>query len=255
MPPKILLQATNLSLGYGRRMVLRQVNLIVHAGEFWFFLGPNGEGKTTLLRAILGMLHPQAGRLWVDRELSQRDCLGFVPQRCDINPTLPTTVREFTLLGLVGLRTSPQERRERLAWALEKVGLRGLEDTDYWALSGGQRQRALVARALVRRPSVLSLDEPTNGLDVVTEDSLLRFIADLNRERHLTVLFVSHNVAIAARYASHLAFFHGGHVVAGARQDMLNRQTLHQVYGVGVEISSDASGVVAIRVCPVESDS
>ncbi|HXH13268.1 MAG TPA: ABC transporter ATP-binding protein [Alphaproteobacteria bacterium] len=255
MPPKILLQATNLSLGYGRRMVLRQVNLIVHAGEFWFFLGPNGEGKTTLLRAILGMLRPQAGRLWVDRELSQRDCLGFVPQRCDINPTLPTTVREFTLLGLVGLRTSPQERRERLAWALDKVGLGGHEDTDYWALSGGQRQRALVARALVRRPSVLMLDEPTNGLDVATEDSLLRFIADLNRERHLTVLFVTHNVAIAARYASHLAFFHGGHVVAGTRQDMLNRQTLYQVYGVGVEISSDASGVVAIRVCPVESDS
>jgi ABC-type Mn2+/Zn2+ transport system ATPase subunit len=254
-PAKPLLRATDLSLGYGRRLVLRKVDLTVQAGEFWFFLGPNGEGKTTLLRAILGILRPQAGQLWIDPDLGQRHRLGFVPQRCDINPTLPTTVREFTLLGLVGLRTSPQERGERLAWALDKVGLGGLEGKDYWALSGGQRQRALVARALVRRPSVLILDEPTNGLDVATEDALLRFIADLNREAHLTVLFVTHNVAIAARYASHLAFFHGGHVVAGARQEMLSRQILQQVYGVEVDISSDASGAIAVRVAPAGSGS
>lgn len=252
-PAKPLVQATALSLGYGRRLVLQQVDLTIQAGEFWFFLGPNGEGKTTLLRAILGLLRPQTGQLWVDPTLGQRHRLGFVPQRCDINPTLPTTVREFTLLGLVGLRTNRRERGERLAWALDKVGLGGLEGKDYWALSGGQRQRALVARALVRRPSVLMLDEPTNGLDIATEDALLRFIADLNREAHLTILFVTHNVAIAARYASHLAVFHEGRVVAGSRHEILNRHTLRQVYGVDVDIASDASGAVASRVGPAGS--
>jgi ABC-type Mn2+/Zn2+ transport system ATPase subunit len=235
--------------------VLHEVNLVVHAGEFWFFLGPNGEGKTTLLRAILGMLPAAAGQLWLDPEMGRRERIGFVPQRCDINPTLPTTVREFVLLGLVGLRTNPHDRGERLAWALDKVGLGGLQDKDYWALSGGQRQRALVARALVRRPSVLILDEPTNGLDLATEDTLLRFTAALNREAHLTILFVTHDMAIAARYATHLAFFHGGKVVSGARQEVLNRHTLAQVYGVEVDISGHPSGAVAIQVGPMESDS
>jgi ABC-type Mn2+/Zn2+ transport system ATPase subunit len=253
--PKVLLKATGLSLGYGRRMVLRGVNLSVSPGEFWFLLGPNGEGKTTLVRAILGALPPRSGRLWLDPELGRRERIGFVPQRCDINPTLSTTLGEFTMLGLVGIAAPAHERRERLAWALGKVGLGSLEEKDYWALSGGQRQRALVARALVRRPSVLILDEPTNGLDLATEDALLRFLAALNRQERLTILFVTHNIAIAARYASHLVFFRGGAVVSGSRETMLNRQTLAHAYGVGVEVSAGPSGAVAVRVGSLETAS
>jgi ABC-type Mn2+/Zn2+ transport system ATPase subunit len=249
-----LLKATGLRLAYGRRTVLREVNLVICPGEFWCFLGPNGEGKTTLLRAILGMMAAQSGELWIDPDLGRREGIGFVPQRCDINPALPTTVREFTLLGLVGVSLNRREHRRRLEWALDKVGLGGLAEKDYWALSGGQRQRALVARALVRRPSILILDEPTNGLDLATEETLLRFLADLHREEQLTMLFVTHNIAIAARYATHVAFFHAGAVVAGARQEFLNRRTLAQVYGVGIDISAGPAGAIAIQVCPVETD-
>src|ERR671915_67329 len=98
-----VVKATGLSLGYGRRIVLEHVDLEIRPGEFWCFLGPNGEGKTTLLRAILGMMAAQSGELWIDPDLGRREGIGFVPQRCDINPALPTTVREFTLLGLVGV--------------------------------------------------------------------------------------------------------------------------------------------------------
>jgi ABC-type Mn2+/Zn2+ transport system ATPase subunit len=251
----VLVKTTGLRLGYGQRVVLAQVNVEIRAGEFWFFLGPNGEGKTTLLRAILGMIRPQAGQLWVHPELGHRERIGFVPQRCDINPTLPTTVREFVLLGLVGIHSDRHDEAMRLAWALDKVGLGGLDGQDYWALSGGQRQRALVARALVRRPSVLILDEPTNGLDLAAEDAVLRFLAALHRQDHQTVLFVTHNLAIAARYATHIALFHAGDITAGPRQDVLQRQTLERSYGVAVKISYDSAGGAAVTVCPVEGRS
>jgi ABC-type Mn2+/Zn2+ transport system ATPase subunit len=251
---EVIVRAAGLSLGYGQRTVLAHVDLQIRPGEFWFFLGPNGEGKTTLLRAILGMIRPQAGQLWVHPELSDRQRIGFVPQRCDINPTLPTTVQEFVLLGLVGIHTDRNDEALRLEWALDKVGLEGLEGKDYWSLSGGQRQRALVARALVRQPSVLILDEPTNGLDLVAEDTVLRFLAELNRKDHQTLLFVTHNLTIAARYATHVALFHAGGVASGPRHEVLNRHTLERIYGVAVEISYDPSGAPAVTVGPSEGE-
>jgi ABC-type Mn2+/Zn2+ transport system ATPase subunit len=249
---EVIVRTAGLRLGYGRRVVLTHVDFRMRLGEFWFFLGPNGEGKTTLLRAILGILRPQSGQLWVHPELGQRQRIGFVPQRCDINPTLPTTVREFVLLGLVGIDTDRREAAVRLGWALERVGLGGLEGKDYWSLSGGQRQRALVARALVRRPSVLILDEPTNGLDLAAEDAVLRFLAELNHKQQQTLLFVTHNLAIAARYATHIALFHAGEVVSGSRQEVLNRQTLERIYGVAVEVSANQSGAPVVTVRPPE---
>ena len=104
-----VLRSTGLALGYGRRTILLDINLQVRPGELWFFLGPNGHGKSTFLRAVLGLIQPQAGRLWLHPERARRDRVGFVPQRCDLNPSLPTTVQEFVLLGLVGLRASSAE--------------------------------------------------------------------------------------------------------------------------------------------------
>jgi ABC-type Mn2+/Zn2+ transport system ATPase subunit len=245
-----LLKTNGLALGYGRRVVLNDVTLAIRPGEFWFLLGPNGEGKTTFLRTMLGLIRPLAGELWLHPDLKDRTHVGFVPQRCDLNPTLPTTLREFVRLGLVGMRTPREARAERLTWALTRTGLGGLAEKDYWSLSGGQRQRALIARALVRQPRVLVLDEPTNGLDLEAEDTALRFLAELNRQEQHTVLFVTHNIALAARYATHVAFFHAGSVVSGACQAVMQRETLERIYGVAVEIAADPSGTVAVRVSP-----
>lgn len=246
----IVLKATGLTLGYGGRTVLEGVTIECRKGEFWFFIGPNGSGKTTLIRAILGILRPLGGQLWLQPNLARREGIGFVPQRCDLNPALPTTIREFVILGLVGIRLGAKEKTERLEWALDKVGLEGMARRNYWSLSGGQRQRALVARALVRRPDLLILDEPTNGLDLSTEDSFLRLLADLNRKEHLTLFFVTHDIAIAARYATHLALFRSWSVESGPREQLLNRAILERVYGVGVEVTRDPSGAVAVRVYP-----
>jgi ABC-type Mn2+/Zn2+ transport system ATPase subunit len=250
----LALRASELSLGYGNKTVLGAVNLAVRCGEFWFFLGPNGSGKTTLIRAILGVLRPRAGSLWLHPVQACRERIGFVPQRCDLNPTLPTTVREFVLLGLVGIAGSNATAAERLTWALETVGLGGLEERGYWTLSGGQRQRALVARALVRRPAFLILDEPTNGLDLAAEEAFLHVLADLHVRDRLTIIFVTHDVTIAARYATHVALFHSAGLESGPREAILRPATLARAYGVAVEVARDASGTVALRVGPRGAD-
>src|SRR5262245_23195096 len=226
----LLLAAEDLTLRYRGSPVLHGVDLEVRGGEFWFLIGPNGSGKTTLLRAIVGQLRPAAGRLELHPMLRDRAAIGFVPQRCEPNPILPTTVREFVTLGLVGIRASEAERRERLAWALAHVGLDGLERRSYWELSGGQRQRALVARALVRRPRLLILDEPTNNLDFLIERGILDLLAALHREERTTVLFVTHALHLAERYGTHVALFGDGSVAAGLAGALLRPEQLAQYY-------------------------
>lgn len=211
-----LLRATDLRLAYGAREVLHGATLEVRRGEFWFLLGGNGSGKTTFLRALLGIVKPRGGQLWLSPELRGREGIGFVPQHCEINASLPTTIREFVSLGLVGLRVPRSEHAARVTRAIERVGLGALAGRDYWALSGGQRQRALVARGLVREPLLLILDEPMNHLDPDAEESLLADLVELNRRDGLALLLVTHDVAMAERHATHVATFFRGDVTTRA---------------------------------------
>jgi ABC-type Mn2+/Zn2+ transport system ATPase subunit len=215
--------------------VLSDVDLEIRRGEFWFLIGPNGSGKTTLVRALLGLLPPRAGVLERHPEWTARERLGFVPQSCDINPTLPTTVREFVSLGFVRSGIPGPERPAVLRDALALVGLAGRERASYWSLSGGQRQRALVARALVRRPRLVVLDEPTEWLDVASEDVLLRTLVELHRTG-LTLLFVTHKLGLAARHATHVALFDAGRVRAGPRAAVLDPREVDRVFGVAVDL-------------------
>ena len=236
MSRDVVLAARALELGYARRSVLRDVDLEVHAGEFWFLLGPNGSGKTTLLKAVLGLIEPRAGSLQLHGEHAARERIGFTPQRRELEPTLPTTLRELVSLGAVGLALDAAQRAERLAWSLERVGLAHLANADFRALSGGQRQRALVARALIRRPRLLLLDEPTEGLDVASEDALLRTLTDLHRDEHVTLLLVTHKLKLAARFATHVALFYDATARGGPRDDMISTSTVERAFGVPREL-------------------
>ena len=226
-----LIRARGLALGYGGSPIVEDVELEVRAGEVWFLIGPNGSGKTTLLRAVLGLVAPQRGELWLHPDVADRGHVGYVPQRSEWNPALPTTVREFVSLGLVGAGVPRGERRERLAWALERVGLGTLAPRDFRSLSGGQRQRALVARALVRRPRLLLLDEPTEELDVVSEAGLLDALAELVRSQGTTLLFVTHELELAAKWATHVALFSNHRVTVGPRDEVLANGALERAFG------------------------
>ncbi len=225
-----LLRADGISTGYGPRTVLKEVSLAVSPGEFWFFLGPNGEGKTTLVRALLGTLRPKEGRV----VRPSPSGIGFVPQRVDLNAALPAAVSEIVELGLVGLRFGRTETEERIRLALDRVGLGGFEAKEYNSLSGGQRQRVLLARALARRPALLYLDEPTNGLDPASEESFLREL-DRLRAEGLALIFVTHQVALAARHATHVALFRGGRVAAGTRAELFTDARLAETYGLSLK--------------------
>lgn len=226
-----LIRAEGLALGYGGAPVVEGVTLEVCAGEVWFLIGPNGSGKTTLLHAILGLLAPQAGVLRLHPALADHARQGYVPQRSEWNRALPTTVREFVSLGFVGAGVPRAERARRLDWALERIGLARLAAGDFRALSGGQRQRALLARALVRRPRLLLLDEPTEELDAGSEAALLDTLAELVRTEGTTLLFVTHELALAAERATHVALFSGARVVAGPRADVLAPGALARAFG------------------------
>jgi len=235
-----MLRVRALELAYGREPVLSGVDLEVRPGERWFLIGPNGSGKSTLLRAVLGLLPTRSGTIEFDADIADRSGLGFVPQRCEWTATLPSSVREFVSLGFVGLERSRTEREEALAWALARVGIADLARASYTALSGGQRQRALVARALVRRPRLLILDEPTEELDVASEDALLETLLELNSHDGTALLFVTHELELAARYATHVALFTSGTVRTGSRDELLDPETLTRAFGGPVPVTGPA---------------
>ncbi len=228
---QILVRASGLSLGYGRYPVITGLDLEIREGQLWFFVGPNGHGKTTCVKTILGLLPPMGGALFRQPELAKGKQTGFVPQRCEMSPALPTTVREFVSLGLAGMKSSSSSTRESLQKTLAQVGLGGMEGRSYWSLSGGQRQRALLARALIRQPSVLVLDEPTAGLDLSSQAAFLEVLRSLHGKGGVTILFVCHDLSIAREMGTHAALFANGKAAAGPASEVLEPRHLEAAYG------------------------
>lgn len=252
---KPVLAVVQADLGYGRRAVLKDVNVQIHQGEFWCLLGPNGEGKSTFIKALLGAVRPLRGRIFLRPDFKSRARLGFVPQECELNATMPTTVTEFISCGFVGLGLAAQTRASRLRQILELLGLTRLRHQSFWTLSGGQRQRCLIARALVRDPLLLIVDEPTAGLDLAAATGLLEIVTDLSRDKGITVVFVTHDLQIAAQRASHIALFKSGRVTAGPSGAVFTDGNLTHAFSVPINVRLDAQGRLAAVVSAERSPS
>ncbi len=183
--PATLIAAEGLAVRYGATLALTQVDMIVEAGEVVTLIGPNGAGKTTLVRTVLGLIAPSAGRIWRRPDLR----IGYVPQRMAIDPVLPLTVGRFLSLARPG---SAQE----IATALERVAAAELIGQSIHDLSGGEFQRVLLARALMREPELLVLDEPVQGVDFAGQIALYDLIGRLRETLNLGVLMVSHDLHV-----------------------------------------------------------
>ena len=180
----VLLEAQAVTVRIGRSELLSAVDFTVQAGEVVSLIGPNGAGKTTLIRVLLGLLKPVAGRVWRQPEL----VIGYVPQRIQMDPILPLTVQRFLTIGI--------GRRREIAPVLAAVGARHLRQALMHELSGGELQRVMLARALVRDPGLLILDEPAQGVDFSGQLELYELIQRIRTERGCGVLLVSHDLHV-----------------------------------------------------------
>jgi ABC-type Mn2+/Zn2+ transport system ATPase subunit len=228
-------------IGYGREPLLRGLSLSVQAGDFLAIVGPNGGGKTTLLRTLLGVLPVMGGRRAQPAALR----IGYVPQREHVDAYWPLTVAEVAIMGryrLVRPGRRPGARdREAVAAALARVGIADLAPRAYRTLSGGQRQRTLVARALTAEPELLALDEPTSGMDPAAELEAMDVLRALHRDGRLAVVMVSHRLEAVANYASSLAFIDKDkHLFrVGPLDSMLTPVALGELYGRTVAVREE----------------
>ena len=244
MRPYVELEDVGFS--YNEVRVLEAINLTVEPGDFLGIIGPNGSGKTTMLRIMLGLLAPERGsvRLFghAPSAFRQWGRLGYVPQKAILDPGLPATVQEVVATGLVpalGLfgRVGAAERA-RIAEVLGQVGMAGHAAARIGRLSTGQQQRVLIARALVSNPELLILDEPTGGVDPEAQTSFYALLQHLNREREVTLILVSHDIGVVAKEVTKLACLNRHLVFHGPPGDFLSDAALTALYGPSVRVVS-----------------
>ncbi|MDX9912200.1 MAG: metal ABC transporter ATP-binding protein [Phycisphaerales bacterium] len=234
------------------RPALERVSLSVREGERLGIVGPNGAGKSTLLKLILGMLEPSSGGVRVlgeePREARARGLIAYVPQKSDASTQFPLCVRQVVEMPLVARlpawRGLGREDRERAMHALELVDMRGFAERHIAALSGGQMQRVLIARAIVTRPRVLLLDEPTAGVDVAGQRRFSELLQRVHAELGLTLVIVSHNLRAVAAGCDHIACLHRtlhSHVTPeGLTPQVLAEVFSHEIEGIFGDVHVDA---------------
>ncbi|MGM9626857.1 MAG: ABC transporter ATP-binding protein [Faecousia sp.] len=237
----------NLSFSYGERPVLRDISFRVEQGEFLSILGPNGVGKSTLFRCVLGLLSGYTGQVLVDgvdaRQFSIRESarhIAYIPQSS--HPIFNYRVFDIVLMGATSavsvLRAPGREHTERCHWALEKVGISHLADRCYHRLSGGEQQLVMIARALVQNAPILMLDEPTANLDFGNQLRVLEQVRSLAREGY-TIIQTTHHPEQSYLFSDRILALQNGRVLLeGAPSQVLTQQAIRDLYGVEVDVVS-----------------
>ncbi len=233
---------------YGRDPVLVNIDLAIGAGEFVGIVGPSGSGKSTLLKAIAGSVEPIAGRIERAADLS----IGYVPQVETVNWFFPVTVREAVLMARIGGRRLPWPSAQEAVEAqevLERLGLGGLADRHIRELSGGQQQRVFIARAMLGRPKLLLLDEPTSGVDVRTRHDVMHVIHDLHHEG-LAIVLTTHDLNGIASHLPRLVCLNREVIATGSPRQVITSEVLEKTYGAPLEVLSHGGMPVVLEQYP-----
>ena len=230
---EVLLNLDQLTVGYGRTPILRDLNLKLRRGTFTGLLGANGSGKSTLIKTLLGILPPLAGRLEFRQVNGRPHVVGYVPQKDTLDPVFLLSSFEVVLMGTAG-RVRPGRRIDAAekAWAhqcLEETGAADLARQLFSQLSGGQKQRVLIARALATRPDFLLLDEPTSGIDAAARQAIMEVLQRIHRQQQLTILMASHDLPMVRAYAQQVLWLHQGRILEGTAAELLTPEKIEEI--------------------------
>jgi zinc/manganese transport system ATP-binding protein len=243
------------SLAFGDRPLWSGLNLDVPAGEFLAVLGANGSGKTTFLRAVLGLQPLSAGTLRVNGAPPHRGSplIGYIPQQRRVDPLTPLRARDVIALGLEGHRWGPgrpsRARRRRVEEAIDAVGAAPFADRPLGLLSGGEQQRIRIGQALATDPRLLLCDEPLLSLDLYHQ-SMVTALVDRRRRSHGTaVVFVTHEINPILEYADRVLYLAGGRFRIGTVAEVMTSQVLSELYGTPIDVVH-AKGRILIAGMP-----
>ena len=213
MRNKTILKVENLSFAYDKDLILKDISFSVEEGDFFAITGPNGGGKSTLLKIILGLLKPQKGSIKFSKSFNKALDIGYVPQNTNINLEFPITVLDVVMMGngakhnsikrLFNIKYSKLEI-ECAKNSLKKVGMDAFLNSKISNLSGGQRQRVMIARAICSHPKLLILDEPTSNIDVKGQKEIYKLLKELNKE--VTIIVVTHDLTVISNYANKVLY-------------------------------------------------
>lgn len=233
----------DLSVILNGKEVLHNISLKINEGVFIGIVGPNGGGKTTLLKTIIGLIKPQKGDILIfgkePIDQSKRGIFGYLPQHQNIDTNFPITTLEVVMMGLPrrGLfRRYSKDDHNRAKEMITLMGMDGFENHPFGSLSGGQQQRVSIARALAHNPKILVLDEPSTGIDVVGQEDFYHLLRGLQKRFNLTIVMVSHDIGTITTYVDEIACLNRTLHYHGNPLGAFDKDVLKGLYGKSIEI-------------------
>lgn len=215
-----LVKLTSVGVRLREQHILNDINLVLYSGQIVTVIGPNGAGKTTLLRTLLGLITPSVGIVWRKPNLT----IGYVPQRLQLNPSLPLTVARF-------LKLLPHVTNEQIIKVLNEVGALHILKRSMQTISGGELQRVLLARALLRKPELLVLDEPTQGVDINGQVELYQLIGKICEQYQCGVLMVSHDLNLVMANTDQVICLNHHICCSGLPEQVSNDPAFRELFG------------------------